>query len=188
MITERALALQIAAGTLPSPQAFMGSWYWSIRISGTGAMWRGEPINEFCWREPRLWLSPDMVARASALPVLVDHPEGGALTSQEFAKRCVGLTIHAYVLGDELWAIARIVDAGANAILLDGFYRDTSPAVSFEPGAGARSEINGKPLLVEAEPMLFDHIALCAQGRWSRDGPPTGVENEIESSNEHESI
>ena len=116
-----------------------------------------------------------MCARAASLPVLVDHPEKGTLNSPEFAARCVGVTVHGYVRNDELWAIARILDSGANEILLAGAYEDTSPAVTFAPGTGARIDIGGKALLIEPEPLLLDHVCITARGVWTRDGPP-GVE------------
>ena len=174
MINELVLAERIADGTLPSPQEFGASWYWAIRISGVGCAWR-ESMQEFCWREPSVWLTAEMCARATGLPVLIDHPERGVLNSPEFAARCVGVTVFGYVRGDELWAIARILDSGANEILQAGAYEDTSPAVTFAPGTGARIEIDGKPLLLEPPPMLIDHVALAAKGVWTRDGPP-GVE------------
>jgi colicin import membrane protein len=173
-MSELDIAKQIADGSLPSPQRFGNSFYWSIRISGTGCAWR-ESVQEFCWREPAVWLSPEMCARAASLPVLVDHPASGTLSSSEFAARCVGVTVLGYVRGDELWAIARILDSGANEILLAGAYEDTSPAVTFAPGTGARLDIGGKSLLVEPEPLLLDHIALCARGVWTRESDP-GVE------------
>ena len=179
MINELQVAERIADGTLPSPQQFGASWYWAIRISGVGCAWR-ESVNEFCWREPAVWLSETMCARATGLPVLVDHPESGTLNSPEFAARCVGVTTYAYVRGDELWAIARILDSGANAILAAGAYQDTSPAVTFAPGTGARIEIDGKPLLLEPEPMLLDHVALRPKGVWQRDGDAPGVETTTE--------
>ena len=115
--------------------------------------------------------------RAGCLPVLVDHPKIGVLTSAEFAARCVGVTVLGYVRGSELWAIARILDAGANEILVTGQYEDTSPAVTFEPSSGARIAVDGKTLLVEPPPMLLDHACLTARGVWTRDGSP-GVDNE----------
>jgi hypothetical protein len=178
MINELQVAERIADGALPSPQQFGASWYWAIRISGVGCAWR-ESVNEFCWREPAVWLSPEMRSRAASLPVLVDHLESGTLNSPEFAARCVGMTTYAYIRGAELWAIARILDSGANAILAAGAYQDTSPAVTFAPGTGARIEVDGKPLLLEPEPMLFCHVALCFKGVWTRDGPP-GVETTTE--------
>ena len=132
-MNELDIAEQIAGGELPSPQQFGASFYWAIRISGTGCAWR-ESVQEFCWREPSVWLSPEMCARAASLPVLVDHPEKGVLNSPEFAARCVGVTTFAYVKDDELWAVARILDRGANAILLAGAYEDTSSGCDFRAG------------------------------------------------------
>jgi hypothetical protein len=177
MTTELDIARALADGDLASPTQFGASWYWAIRISGTGCAWR-ESMQEFCWREPAVWLSPEMIARAAALPVLVDHPEKGTLNSPEFAARCVGVTVFGFIRGDELWAVARILDRGANAILLAGAYEDTSPAVTFAPGDMTRIEIDGKPCLIEPDPMLIDHIALCHKGVWRRDGEP-GVDNEL---------
>ena len=74
---------------------------------------------------------------------------------------------------NELWAVARILDAGANAILLAGAYEDTSPAVTFAPGTDARIEIDGKTCLIEA-PRCSSTISpsACHKGVWTRDGPP----------------
>jgi hypothetical protein len=99
-------------------------------------------------------------------------PEGGTLNSAEFAARCVGITVLAYVKAE---AVARILDNGANEILTSGAYLDTSPAVVFAPSTGVRFEVDGKPLLVEPEPMLLDHVCITAKGVWRRDGAP-GVE------------
>lgn len=175
IINELTVAQAMADGLLPSPAEFGASWYWSIRVSGVGCAWR-ESMQEFCWREPEIWLSREMCIRAIGLPVLIEHPEAGVLNSHEFAARCVGVTVFGYVRGEELWAIARILDLGANKILQAGAYEDTSPAVTFAAGTGARIDIDGRPLLLEPPPMLLDHIALCARGVWSRDGTPEGIE------------
>src|ERR1700731_3628014 len=116
---ELQIARQIADGTLPSPQKFGNSFYWALRISGTGVAWR-QAVGEFCLREKSIWLTDDMCARASALPVLIDHPKSGMLDSSEFAARCIGLTVLAYVKDDELWSVARILDARANELLATG--------------------------------------------------------------------
>jgi colicin import membrane protein len=186
MIDELGVARAISDGTLPSPQHFGASWYWAIRISGVGCAWR-ESVNEFCWREPTIWLTPAMCMRATGLPVLIDHPESGVLNSSEFARRCVGVTVCGYINGDELWAIARILDSGANAILAAGAYLDTSPAVTFAPGTGARIDVGGAALLLEPPPMLLDHICLTAKGVWTRDGPP-GVDSSNIETTENEKV
>jgi hypothetical protein len=37
-------------------------------------------------------------------------------------------------------------------------------------------EVDGKPLLIEGDPVLLDHLAICSLGVWTREGVP-GVEN-----------
>jgi hypothetical protein len=175
MTTDLDIARALADGSLLSPQRFGNSWYWNIRISGVGCAWR-ESLQEYCWRDASIWLSQEMCIRCSCIPILMGHPEIGILNSREFADRCVGNTVHAFVKDDELWGIARILDAGANEILASGGYNDTSPAVVFDPGSGTRIEIDGKTCLVEGCPALIDHLALTPLGVWTREGAP-GVEN-----------
>lgn len=179
MVDEHQLALRIADGTLPSPHHFGSSWYWVIRVSGTGVAWR-QAVDEFCLREKSIWLTDDMCARASCLPIIVEHPDSGLLNSQEFAARAVGMTVHAFVRGDDLMAVARVLDAGINQMLIDGSIEDTSPAVSFASGTALqRINVDGKTLLIEPPPSLIDHVALVVRGVWTRDGSP-GVETTSE--------
>ena len=173
MTTERDVAEGIASGALPSPTEYYNSFYWAIRISGVGSIWRGSPISEFAYRDPDIWLSPTMVERVAGLPVIMEHPPVGTLNSHEFAMRAVGACLFGFVRDDELWAVARVLDRQANELMLEGL--DTSPGVQFAPDAGARIEVDGNPLLVEGDPCLLDHIAVCQVGRWTRDGPP-GIE------------
>jgi hypothetical protein len=178
MATELDVARGIADGTLPSPTEFYNAFYWAIRISGTGCIWRGEPVNEFAWRDESIWLSDAMVARVPGLPVTAEHPPTGTLNSHEFAMRAIGTCMFGFVRDKELWAVARILDRQANALMLEGL--DTSPGVQFEPGDSARIMVDDKPFLVEGDPCLLDHIAICEKGRWTRDGDP-GVENTEEA-------
>jgi len=172
MINELQVAERIADGSVPSPQEFGNSTYWAMRISGTGVAWR-ESVGEYCLREPTLWLSEEMQRRCLGLPVVMEHPAAGLLNSSEFAARAVGMVVYSFVRESDLMGVARILDKSAIEILKEG--ADTSPAVQFAPNTGARITIDGKPLLIEGVPMLFDHVALCSLGTWTRDGPP-GVE------------
>ena len=174
MTTELDIARQIASGELPSPQSFGASWYWAIRISGTGVAYRSA-VDEYCLRERSVWLTPEMIQRCACLPVLFEHPHAGMLNSAEFAARCIGLTVLAYVRDDELWAVSRILDANANELLASGEIGDTSPAVTFEPGSGQRLFVDGKPLLIEGNPRLVDHVCVTPLGVWTRQGEP-GIE------------
>ena len=118
-----------------------------------------------------------MCQRAVGLPVLMGHPTTGMLDSPEFAARCIGVTVFARVLDDELWAVARILDATANMLIASGEIDDTSPAVTFEPGTGSRIFVDGKPLFIEPNPILIDHVCITPRGVWTRDGSP-GVATE----------
>jgi hypothetical protein len=173
MLNELVIAMRIADGTLPSPAEFMNSYYWLLRISGTGVAWR-ESIGEFCFRAPDIWLSEEMQRRCLGLPVVMEHPDAGILNSAEFGARAVGMIVYSFVRDTDLMGVARILDKQAIEILKEG--ADTSPAVQFTPDSGARIEIDGKPLLVEGVPMLLDHLAICSRGVWTREGLP-GVEN-----------
>jgi hypothetical protein len=129
---------------------------------------------KFAWRDESIWLSPVTVDRVAGLPVVMEHPPIGTLNSHEFTMRAVGSCLFGFVRDKELWGIARVLDRQANQLMLEGL--DTSPGVQFAPGEGARTTFDGKPLLVEGDPCLLDHIAICEKGRWTRDGPP-GVQN-----------
>jgi hypothetical protein len=151
----------------------MNSYYWILRISGTGVAWR-ESVQEYCLREPSMWLSEEMQRRCLGLPVIMEHPAAGILNSAEFAARAVGMIVYSFVRDADLMGVARILDKSAIEILKEG--ADTSPAVQFQPNSGTRITVDGKPLLVEGVPMLLDHLAICSLGVWTRDGAP-GVEN-----------
>jgi hypothetical protein len=172
MTNELTIARALAEGELPSPTEFMNSYFWVLRISGTGVAWR-ESVGEFCLREPEIWLSEGMQRRCLGLPVIMEHPAAGILNSREFAARAVGMIVYSFVRDSDLMGVARILDKAAIEILKEG--ADTSPAVQFAPNSGARITVDDKPLLIEGVPMLVDHLALCHVGVWTRDGPP-GVE------------
>jgi hypothetical protein len=175
MTNELDIARALADGELPSPSEFMNSYFWVLRISGTGVAWR-ESVGEYCLREPALWLSDEMQRRCLGLPVVMEHPDAGILNSAEFSAPAVGMIVHSFVRDTDLMGVARILDKSAIEILKEG--ADTSPAVQFAPNTGTRITIDGKPLLIEGVPMLLDHLALCNVGVWTRDGPP-GVENSL---------
>jgi hypothetical protein len=172
-MNELDVARALADGELSSPAEFMNSYYWVLRISGTGVAWR-ESIGEYCLREPAMWLGEEMQRRCLGLPVVMEHPEGGTLNSAEFAQRAVGMIVYSFVRDSDLMGVARILDAAAIEILKEG--ADTSPAVQFQPNSGMRISIDGKPLLIEGVPALFDHLAIVGKGVWTRSGLP-GVEN-----------
>jgi len=183
-VTELDIAREIRDGALDSPQKFANVWLFAIRITGTGASYR-KGKKEFVWRDPSLYLNDEFLARCNGLPVILNHPPDNVLDAEEYHKRNVGSVFLPYVRGDEVWAIAKIFD-DATAELLQTKQVSTSPAVVFgDPTANETEKLaSGATLLIEGEPSLLDHVALCWLGVWDKGGPPTGVESMPETEEE----
>lgn len=174
---ELGVARAMAAGDLTSPQRYGSFWLWAIRITGTGAAYR-DAHDEYCWRPGELYLTEDFLARCNGLPVVFIHPQKKPkLDSEEFHKRIVGTVFVPFMRGDEIWAIAKIYDDDAVAILQDEQF-STSPGVVFGPDSGNQTLRlkDGTNLLIEGKPALLDHIALVPAGVWDKGGAPSGVE------------
>ncbi|EJM4515722.1 NUDIX hydrolase, partial [Salmonella enterica] len=52
----------------------------------------------------------------------------------------------------------------------------TSPTVT--GGDDVLINVDGEPLLLEGNPVLLDHLAICEQGVWDKLGEPTGVKSD----------
>jgi colicin import membrane protein len=180
-MNELDTALAVASGELlPSPTRLRNSEYVALRLSGTGVAYRVS-IKEYVFRDPKIWLSDEMRRRFLGVPVVVEHPPSGVMTSRDFGDSAVGIVVHAYVRDEDLWGVARIVDAAAAKLIAEGLF-DTSPSVVFDGDAGAFVDLpdgSGR-MLVEAPPTFIDHVALVYtgdgnKGVWTRDNGP-GVE------------
>lgn len=181
MKTERDIAIAIAAGDLPSPTVFMNQTFFACRFTAIGVAWR-QSVGEFALRDRAVWLSPDMCRRIIGVPVIIDHPPGAVLDGPEFNNRVVGVVVLGFVRGDELWAIARIVDKDAAKMIDQGNF-DTSPAVIFDPASNETLILpDGEKLPIEGVPALIDHLAICERGVWSK-GDPDAVGIETTSNN-----
>ena len=181
---ETQLARAMAAGELPSPQRFANSWYFRIRLSGTGLSYRPQ-LNEYVERLPEHYLAPDkpdlpsFAARCNGLPVIWAHPPKMKLDTEEYAKRTVGTVVLPYVGdedgededSDEVWGVARILDEDAARQMREKKL-STSPAVELPPGNGGRKVPtgDGKHLLVENRPRMVDHVAIVPEGVWDKMG------------------
>ncbi len=175
--TDLHIAKLIAAGILPSPSIFHNSVLFKIRVSGTGVSFRPKH-NEFVYRDPAIWLSPEICQRVRGVPLVENHPTKNVLDGETFYSSIVGLLIHGFAENDELKAIARIFEKRAAAILEAGSY-DTSPAV-IDP-QGIIVKVGNEQLLIEGEPAVIDHVALIDtsdgnQGVWNKTGADLGVE------------
>jgi 8-oxo-dGTP pyrophosphatase MutT (NUDIX family) len=175
-MTETDLARAMVAGDYSSPQFFVNMWLFDIRITGTGTSYRSKD-EEYVYRPPEEYLNDEFLARCNGLPVIVDHPENSNLNSEEFKKRSVGSVMLPYIKGDEVWAIVRIYDE-ATATLMSQEQLSTSPNVVFRNPKLENTVVtldNGEKGLIEGNPKLLDHIAICEVGVWDKGGPPTGV-------------
>jgi hypothetical protein len=171
---ELDVAKMIRDGDLTSPWKFHNITFFNIRISGTGVAIRPS-INENTFRRPENYLTEDFLQRCNGLPVIMHHPKESLLTSDEFADRVVGTVTLPYIRDDEVWAVVRIYDDEAIKTLAET-QMSTSPAVLLSKSKKVKLE-DGSELLVEGEPTLLDHIALCNNGVWDKGGEPTGVDH-----------
>lgn len=196
---ELGVARAMAAGSLTSPQRYKNVTLWSMRITGTGVAVRravkdaktGKVIRgeEFPFRDPANYLNEDFLARCNGLPVTWYHPAKSLLNSKEFEERIIGTIMLPFIKGDEVWGVAKVYDDEANAALSDGQIGEdgkrhplsTSPGVVLSdpnsPSYKMTTE-DGSVLLMEGNPSLVDHVAVCAQGVWDKGGDPAGVAND----------
>lgn len=174
---ELDIAEAIRDGALASPQQYENMWLFALRITGTGVAYRPK-LNEFVLRKPEDYLTDRFVARCNGLAVIVQHPKGNKLDSQEYAERNVGSMFLPYIKGDEVWGVAKIYDAETVEMLVR-FQLSTSPAVCLWPGeeGGAKFKTeDGATILIEEKPKLLDHLAICVAGVWDKGEAPSGVE------------
>jgi hypothetical protein len=177
-ITELDVAKAIRAGELPSPQQYENIWLFDVRVTGTGTSYR-QAIDEYVYRPPENFLTPEFVERCNGLPVVFEHPKDSILDTEEYRERAVGSVVLPYIKGDEVWGIAKIYDADA-AQLMRTTHASTSPAVVFRD-AGSTETVDmggGSVVLIEGKPSYLDHLAICREGVWDKGGGPTGITNE----------
>jgi hypothetical protein len=172
-VTDRDIIHRIAAGELPSPQAFCGSVYFCMRFTGTGFAFR--PKNgELAYRDPAVWLADEMADRIRGCPIVVEHPVEGIVTAD---VELVGTVVFGFVRGDELWCVARFPRNKVDGLGLSGAY-DTSPSAIV---VTAKLNHEGDIIAVEGSPTAIDHLALIFQGNgnsgvWSQKSDDPAVE------------
>lgn len=177
-MTELEAAKAIAEGKLPSPHVFSNMTLFAVRVTGTGMAYR-DSLDEYVWRDPSLYLNDKFLERVAGLPLIWEHPVTGSLNSKEFGKRIIGTMMFGYVVGEDVWGIARVYDDEAIKLMTDG-QLSTSPGVVFGPDDGNVSgELpDGKTLLIEGIPSTLCHLAVCEAGVWDKGQDPTGVQND----------
>ena len=176
---ELGVAEAMAAGRLTSPQTYKNVTLWAMRITGTGVSYRSG-LKEFVWRDPAVYLNDRFLKRCNGLAVIWEHPKKAVLDSQEYSDRNVGSIMVPYINGNEVWGIAKVYDAAANGLMAEGRL-STSPSVVLSATKGDNTKMlldDGTALLIEGEPVLLDHLAVCEHGVWDKGGEPTGILND----------
>jgi len=170
---DHQVAEGIRDGKYASPQKVGDFWLFDLRVTGTGAAYR-DSLDEWAFRDPKLWLTDEFVERAASLPVIWGHPERSGLNSEEYRERSIGNMVLAYIKGDEVWGVGKIFDADA-ALAMQTTHRSTSPGVTPPKGSTPVELNDGTKVLAEGLPLILDHLAVCEAGVWDKDGPPDGI-------------
>lgn len=171
---ELGIARMMAAGDLVSPQIYHNLALYNMRVTGTGLSYRGT-LDEFVYRRPENYLTPDFLARIAGLPVIWIHPKKNLLNSKEFGNRVVGAVMLPFIRDDEVWAVCRIYDDSAIAEM-GAEQMSTSPAVLLDKSTKITTD-SGDKLLIEENPVLIDHLAIVSKGVWDKGAEPTGIEH-----------
>ena len=174
---ELDVARKIQSGELSSPQRFANVWLFDIRITGTGTAYRTKG-DEFTYRPPEHYMTDEFIARCNGLPVIWEHPDKGVLNSNEFNDRMIGTVFLPYLKHEEkeVWGIVKIFDDSAANEMREN-QLSTSPTVVFTKidGNSIITIEDGTKVLIEGNPSLLDHVAICSVGVWDKGGDPSGV-------------
>jgi Uncharacterized protein conserved in bacteria (DUF2213) len=174
---ELDVARKIQDGHLSSPQKFGNVWLVDIRITGTGTSYRSKD-DEFVFRPPEHYMNDEFLARCNGLQVIWEHPDKGTLNTKEFRSRSIGSIFLPYLKQEEkeVWGIAKIYDEDAIKEIIENKL-STSPTVVFRKidGNSIIKLDNGHEVMVEGNPSLLDHVAICSLGVWDKGGDPSGV-------------
>lgn len=179
-MNELDVAEAMAEGRLTSPQKYENVWLFAMRITGTGMSYRSGR-DEYVLRDPSIYTNERFLKRCNGLQVIWEHPgDGKLLDDKEFKDRTVGAIFLPYLRADmpaDVWGIAKIYDDEA-ADLMAKNQMSTSPAVNFKDPKVNRTEDmgDGDKLLVEGDPSIIDHLAICKAGVWDKGGDPTGID------------
>jgi ADP-ribose pyrophosphatase YjhB (NUDIX family) len=183
--TELHTAMAIASDELSSPQPYHNITFFLMRVTGTGGAFRHEKkdekgnvvrAEEVVWRDTSLYLNEEFLERCKGLPVILEHPPSDTLTTEEYKKRNIGSLMCPHVRDEGVWAVARILDGGAAALMATR-QLSTSPAVQWDDEGELATDVleDGTRYLIESKPRLLDHLAICWQGVWDKGGNPVGI-------------
>ena len=184
---EMDIAKAIRDGAVESPQRYENVWLFDMRITGTGTSYR-QSLDEYVYRPPEDFLTPEFVERCNGLPLIFEHPKNSILNTEEFRDRSIGSVILPYIKDDEVRGIAKVFDDDAAQLMMTS-HISTSPAVVFR-NAGSTETLemdDGSHVLIEGKPSYLDHLAICEEGVWDKGNEPNGInrgDTTVENENE----
>ena len=157
-------------GELPSPTRLGNSLYYRMRMTGTGAVWRSDGGDTY--RNASKYINKGFVSACVGIPLVMDHPESGRIGPHD---KIIGVTVSAYTLKLmrmplEIWVISRVIDGAAQEASLLTEVLSTSPSVIVGESPDGYSE---------GDPLVIDHLAVCAVGVWDRGGPVYGIDQDL---------
>jgi colicin import membrane protein len=158
MQNELELAHGIAAGELVSPYTVPGTHYIliALRITGTGFAYR-DKRKQFIYRDPKFYLTDNVLAMCNGLPVVIKHPDGGIDEQTDI----IGTVFHPYIKGDEIWGIAKIWGIDALAGVID--MERVSTSSSFLCKSKIKT-VNGEKVKQDSIPASCNHVAILPHG------------------------
>lgn len=148
-------------------------FYIPVRVTGVGDTIRidesGKPYVEE--RLKAEYFTPEVLAACSRLPITLEHPEGQLLSPKTIDKaKIIGLTLHAYIKDEEIWAIAKVFDK--SIIKLFG-----SEIHSTSPGISCFYVIITDDGKVKEGPAEINHLAFVSRGHWDQKAGSVGFDN-----------
>lgn len=148
-------------------------FYIPVRVTGVGDTIRiDESGNPYV--EERLkaeYFTPEVLEACSRLPITLEHPEGQLLSPKTIdTAKIIGLTLHAYIKDEEIWAIAKVFDK--SIIKLFG-----KEICSTSPGISCFYVIITGDGKVKEAPAEINHLAFVSRGHWDQKAGSVGFDN-----------
>lgn len=148
-------------------------FYIPVRVTGVGNTIRinenGEPYVEE--RLKSEYFTAEVLAACSRLPVTLEHPQGQLLSPKTIdTAKIVGLTLHAYIKDEEIWAIAKVFDKS----LINLFGNEIC---STSPGIACFYVTITDDGKVKEGPAEINHLAFVSRGHWDQKDGSVGFDN-----------
>lgn len=173
MLLEQSVINDCKLGKLTGIVEGDNCFYIPLRVTGTGDSIRFAN-NDEPYIEERLkshYFTPEILTACSHLPITLEHPKNGLLDSSTIdSTKIVGVTLHSWVQGEEIWALGKIFDKR----LIKDFGKKIG---STSPGFGVFCYIISSGEKVSEVPTDINHLALVHQGHWDQKEGSVGFDD-----------